>query len=444
MSRTAAGEHALAEATEAEHLAPPTVEAVRRWFPGLAGDEILLDNAGGSQLPRSVIEAIAGYLRNAYVQTGAGYRRSRQAGEVVEAAHAWIERLLGGEGVGRAILGASTTQLCHLLAGCHRRLLRPGDEIVLAECGHEANIGPWLALAEDGAVIRWWRAEDDPTGCPLQALDPLLCPRTKLVCFPHVSNLLGAVVDVAEVTRRAHAAGAKVVVDGVAFAPHRPMDVAAWGCDWYVYSTYKVYGPHMGALFGRHEALAELPSPNHFFIPKERTAYRFELGGVSHEGCAGLLGLRAYLAILAGESSPEGASRSPEELFDPQRGDVARPTVVRAFEHMAELEMPLQRHLVDGLRAIPGLRIVGPDSWGPERVATASVVHSSVPSRAMVAEAHRRGVGIRHGHAYAHRLVEALGLDPEDGVVRLSAVHYSTIEEVDQALLSIRAAVAAA
>jgi len=374
-----------------------------------------------------VIDAISTYLRDSYVQTGAGYDRSRQAGAVVAAAHSMVERLLGAEGIGTAILGASSTQLCHLLAHCYRELLRPGDEIVLAECGHEANIGPWVQLEREGVTIRWWRHGGDPSGCPLPALDALLNARTRLVCFPHVSNLLGGVVDIVEVSRRARAVGARTVVDGVAFVPHRPCDVAAWGCDWYIYSTYKVYGPHMGALFGRHEALAELRPPNHFFIPRSAGAYAFELGGASHEGCAGLLGLRDYLTFLAG--GPEGV-----ESFD-------RAIAVEAFRRMESLERPLQGQLIEGLQAIPGISILGPASWGTERVATVSFVHDRVSSSAIAAEAHRRGVGIRHGHAYAHRLVTLLGLDPADGVVRVSAVHYTSPDEIDRALQAIRSAV---
>jgi len=423
----------VCESTAAQPLsALPDLAAIRRCFPGLVGDDVLLDNAGGAQVPLPVIDAIGGYLRRRYVQTGAGYARSREAGSVVSAAHAWIERLLGGEGAGLAILGASTTQLCHLLARSMGRRLSRGDEIVLAECGHEANIGPWLELERDGIVIRWWRADGDSFGCPLPALDALLSSRTRLVCLPQVSNLLGGVVDVAEVTRRAHAAGAQVVVDGVAFAPHRPCDLSAWGCDWYLFSTYKVYGPHMGVLFGSHHRLAELHPPNHFFIPREAGAYAFELGGACHEGCAGLLGLGAYLTFLAG-GAPASAL---EELPD-------RAVVRSAFERMAALEMPIQRQLIEGLRSIEGISIIGPDTFGPERVSTVSFVHDRVPAREIAAEAHRRGIGIRHGHAYAYRLVRALGLDPADGVVRISAVHYTASEEIDRALVAVGAAVGA-
>ncbi|MFO0874800.1 MAG: aminotransferase class V-fold PLP-dependent enzyme [Phycisphaerales bacterium] len=413
--------------------------AIRAHFPGLAGDTVVLDNAGGSQVPGVVIEAIATYFRESYVQLNAGYPRSIRATQTVRDAHAWINRLMNGSRVGETILGPSSTQLCHMLAGCHAKVLRPGDEIVIAECGHEANIGPWLALADRGVRLRWWHVDDDPFGCPLASLEPLLNSRTHLVCFPHVSNLLGGIVDVERVTRLAHEHGAKVVVDGVAFAPHRAIDVEAWGCDWYVWSTYKVYGPHMGALFGRAEALAELTGPNHFFIPRESIPYKFEVGGASHEGCAGLVALEPYLAALIGQPVPARPADLPDGGAAPPLLD--RAGIEAAFEHMTLLELPLQRRLIDGLASIRGVRLLGPTSHGAERVATVSFVHPRVPSRSIAAFANKRNIGFRSGHMYAYRLCEALGIDPLDGVVRISAAHYNTIEEIDLAVQAVRDAV---
>ncbi len=409
----------------------PPLAAIRAHFPSLGGKTLLLDNAGGSQVPVGVADAIRRYMLNDYVQLGAGYDVSARATKNVDDAHAFINQVMNGERSGATLLGPSTTQLCHMLAGCYRRLLRPGDEIIVAECGHESNIGAWLALTDIGVRIRWWNVGDDPTGCPLDALDDLLGPRTRLVCFTHVSNLLGGIVDVAEVARRAHSVGARVVVDGVAYAAHRAIDVDAWGCDWYVYSTYKVYGPHMAALFGRHEALDELTGPNHFFIPRDRIPYKFELGGASHEGCAGLLALRDYLAFLAGSDATGRAAAPSDE----------RATIERAFEAMTELELPLQRRLVEGLVAIPGIRVLGPTTVGPERVATVSVVHDRVSAAAIAAAAHARGVGFRNGHMYAYRLCESLGVDLADGVVRISAVHYNTLDEIDRAVDAVKSAV---
>jgi cysteine desulfurase family protein (TIGR01976 family) len=400
--------------------AVPTVEEIRARFPALRTPWALLENAGGSQVPREVADAIRAHMLKRYVQLGAGYPMSVAATETVDRAHAFIEELMGGAGAGRAILGPSTTQLCHMLAGCIAKTIRPGDEIVLAETAHEANAGPWLALERCGATIRWWRCDRDAMELTLDGLDAVLSPRTRIVAFPHVSNLLGGILDVAEITRRAHAAGARVVVDGVAFAPHRLMSVAAWDVDWYVYSTYKVFGPHMAALHGRHDAIAELEGPNHFFIPRDKVPYVFELGGASHEGCAGLLALARYLAWL-------GDGRDAETID--------RAGIERAFARIVELELPLQRRLVEGLADAPSLRLVGSRATGvDQRVPTASVLpHGERPSE-LVARAHANGVAIRFGHMYAYRLCEALGIAVDEGVVRVSAVHYNTVDEIDRAI----------
>ncbi len=403
----------------------------------------LLENAGGSQVPLEVADAIRAYMLNSYVQLGAGYPMSDVATRTVDAAHEVVNTLFNGTRVGKAVLGASSTQLIHVVSGCAADRIAPGDEIVIAETGHEANIGPWLRLARAGAVIRWWKVDPDLQDCPIDALDALLTPRTKWVVFPHVSNLLGAIVDVQAITRKAHAVGARVFVDGVAFAPHRAMDVERWGVDWYVYSTYKVYGPHMGALFGTHEAIAELEGPNHFFIPRDQVPYKFELGGACHEGCAAIVALTGYLRFLAGESEGAGArasscasgdaranSSAVPDISQPAAG-LTRAEVDAAFARMTALELPLQAQLVAGIAANPALRLVGPATVGEnDRVPTVSFVHRSMHPSQVVARAHAAGAAIRSGHMYAYRLCQALGIDTAEGVVRASAVHYNTPAEV--------------
>ncbi len=394
-------------------------------------------------MPLEVADAIRAYMLNSYVQLGAGYPMSDVATRTVDAAHEVVNTLFNGTRVGKAVLGASSTQLIHVVSGCAADRIAPGDEIVIAETGHEANIGPWLRLARAGAVIRWWKVDPDLQDCPIDALDALLTPRTKWVVFPHVSNLLGAIVDVQAITRKAHAVGARVFVDGVAFAPHRAMDVERWGVDWYVYSTYKVYGPHMGALFGTHEAIAELEGPNHFFIPRDQVPYKFELGGACHEGCAAIVALTGYLRFLAGESEGAGArasscasgdaranSSAVPDISQPAAG-LTRAEVDAAFARMTALELPLQAQLVAGIAANPALRLVGPATVGEnDRVPTVSFVHRSMHPSQVVARAHAAGAAIRSGHMYAYRLCQALGIDTAEGVVRASAVHYNTPAEV--------------
>jgi len=391
-------------------------ERIRAQFPALAGDTMYLENAGGSQVPVVVADSIRDYMLTSYVQLGAGYPLSLRATEIVDEAHDFVRLMMNGK-EGEVILGSSTSALLQMIAGCYAQVLKPGSEIVVAQTGHEANVGPWKMLERHGFTLRWWEMDPADYTCPLSDLEYLLSDRTALVAFPHVSNLLGEIVDIEAITSLAHEAGARVVVDGVAYAPHRAIDVSAWNVDWYAYSTYKVYGPHMAALWGRRDALAELPGPNHFFVPDDDLPYKFEVGGPNHEGCAGICGLRDYLAFVVGEADPRALDR---------------PAIERAFEIMTACELPLQARLIEYLRSREDVRIVGPTETGDSRVGTISFVHDSKSSAEITAAVDRSGIGIRHGHMYAYHLCEAAGLDPEDGVVRASLVHYNTLEEIER------------
>jgi len=392
-------------------------DAVRAHFPALAGDTILFENAGGSQVPVCVADAVRDYMLTTYVQLGGQYDLSRRCGTVVRDAHSFVNQLFNGRGIGEVILGASCTELVHRIANTYAGTIEPGDEIIITDLGHEANVGAWDRLSRRGATVKTWSVDPGTMTVSIEALDELLSERTRLVAFPQVSNLFGEIIDVPAITAKCHDYGARVMVDSVAFAPHRAMDVRAWDVDWCVYSTYKVFGPHMGALYGKCEAFAELEGPNHFFIPNDELPRKFEPGGVSHEGCAGLLALREYLNVLAAQ---------------PADDDCGRTTIERAFDTMTALELPVQQRLIDWLNQREDMRIIGPAHGRMERVATISFIHATMSSREVAAAVCERGIAIKHGHLYSYRLCERLGIEPEDGVIRASMAHYNTVEEVDR------------
>jgi cysteine desulfurase family protein (TIGR01976 family) len=424
----------------------PSLEQIRAQFPALSRSTAFLDNAGGSHLPRCVIDAMTRYIAENYVQLGGDYPESLAATENVAGAHDMVKLLLNAHAVGEVVLAQSTTALCHLLASCYAQAPRPDrNEIVVCTAGHEANIGAWMKLAERGWVVREWRAERDTPGDTRGAtqgswrilphtLRDLLSERTRLVTFPHVSNILGEIVDAAEVAAMAHSVGAKVVCDGVAYVPHRAPDVQRLGVDWYVYSTYKVYGPHAAALFGTREAFAELEGPNHHFIPRDRVPYKFELGGVNHESCAAINGLWDYLCFLAGEASLP--ARSPSTITRD------RAIIERAFGAMKKLELVMQSMLIDWLCSRRDLKIIGPAHSGPSRVPTISFVVAGRSSRELATRANRDGLAIRYGHFYSKRLIDSTGLEPDDGVVRVSLVHYSSPAEVTRLIAWLERALA--
>lgn len=388
---------------------------LRSQFPALGSGFVFLENAGGSQVPSCVADAMHRYMTSTYVQLGASYDISQRSTQTVDDAHAFVNRFMNGEGIGQVVLGPSSTQLVTMLAECYSRKLRPGDQVVICETAHEANAGPWEKLERFGIVLKTWKVDPISCQCSLEDLRALMTDRTRLVAFPHVSNLLGEIVDVAAITQLVHEYGARVVVDGVAYAPHRAIDVKAWDVDWYFYSTYKVFGPHMGALFGKTEAFAEIEGPNHFFLPVD--AYKFELGGANHEGCAGLVALQDYLALVADA---------------PRTGMIERSTVEAAWEKMERLEIPLHQRLCEYLEGCQKVKLVGPRANGPERVGTVSFTHSTLRPTQIVPEVDKAGIGIRWGHMYAYRLCKALGVDTNEGVVRVSMVHYNAPGEIEQ------------
>lgn len=430
--------------------AVPTVPhhaGLRRWFPALTGPRVFLENAGGSQVPGLVAAAMASYMTSAYVQLGAGYAESDLADAVVDGAHVLAERLVGAADSGRVALGPSTSQLVAMLAGALAHRIAPGDEIVVMQAGHEANLGPWVRLAEaTGAHLRWWTLDPQSGESRLDDLAALLGPRTKVVAAVHVSNLLGHALDAAALSQLVHERSpARVVLDGVAYAPHRALDAAAWGVDFYVYSTYKVFGPHMAVLFGRHEAWAELHSPYHFFIDAHDVPHAFEVGGANHESCAGLLALAPYLAELAAVQRGATPSDPPDDaptmpwLLE-RAAALTRRDITDAFTLMEACERPLQQRLLSWLGTRPEARVLGRSQDGPERMPTVAFVVPGRRSSELAAAAHAKGIALRHGHNYAHRLVTALGVDPEQGPVRISAVHYNTPAEVERAIAALDAA----
>eukprot|EP00884_Botryococcus_braunii_P011980 jgi/Botrbrau1/20783/Bobra.0156s0014.1 len=422
---------ALSEVTERARAAFP-------YFNPSRNNPIFMENAGGSQAATCVVDAMCDYMRDTYVQLGAEYELSRRATATVDRAHRVVHDMMGAGEAGQVVLGPSSSQLYANVADAYRRakVVGPGDEIVVQESGHEANIGPWVRLAEaTGATLIWWRfLRQPPFSSPISDLEALLSPRTKVVAMSHVSNLLGEVADlpaIVELLRRQEAGGQPphLCVDGVAYAPHLAMDVAAWGVHWYGFSLYKTYGPHMAALYGSTEALAavETGAPNHYFLPRTKAQYAFELGGVAHEAAAGVAALPQYFALLA------GALQDAEE-------ELGRNLVEGAFGNIADMEQPLQDRLLDYLRSKPGVTIVGPPVGGRgRRVPTISFVVRDKSSADVAKAMVDRGVAVRNGHNYAHRL--ALGLtqagvchDPEDGVVRVSMLHYNTISEVEHVI----------
>jgi cysteine desulfurase family protein (TIGR01976 family) len=407
----------MATATRRDEPAPTLDPAwVRAQFPALAGDWVLMDNAGGSAPLAPVIDRIAEFMSRWPVQLGATYGASAEAGERLADARRDLAGLLaagGGEPPTpeELVVASSTTELMQRLARAIGADLGPGDEIVVTEVDHEANISPWRRLAERGVGIREWPLNRDSQRLEPADLVPLLNERTRLVCFTHASNLLGEVTPVAEITALAHEHGARVVVDGVAYAPHRPLAVRQWGVDFYAFSLYKVYGPHCALLYGRREHLDRLPNLNHSFYRREDVPGKLEPGAYPYELIYGAGAVPAYF----------------DELGRRAGGADAR---TAAYAAIRSHEARLTALLLDYLDGRTGATVCGQPRTSPARLPTVSFKVAGRVSSAIPPVCDRAGIGIRWGHFYAPRLVDALGLTDRDGVVRVSLVHYNTAAEV--------------
>jgi len=396
---------------------------IRAEFPALDSDTVFLDNAGGSQVLRRVAERIHDYLLRDNVQLGASYRASRQAGERVLAARRAVAELVNAPADDEIVLGPSTTALIATLVEALRPEMRPGDEVVVTESDHEANIGSWERLAQVGVTVRVWRVDVESLGLRIEDLDPLLGPRTRWIAMTQASNVLGSVNPVAEVARRAHAVGARLCVDAVAYAPHRLVDVQACGADAVVFSFYKVFGPHQAVLWIRRDLLLSLPSLNHFFISRDVIPYKLQRGNVNYElsyGCAGIID---YLRDVGNELGAAGDGRALMQA---------------AFDAFALHEDDLAEQVLSWLRDRRGVRIIGlPSVRAAERVPTISFVVEGRMSEAIVSRVDEHGIGIRFGDFYARRLIEALGLQRHGGVVRASIAHYNTADEIRRLLIAL-------
>ena len=395
------------------------LNSIREQFPGLVGDWVFLDNAGGTQVAKHVVDNINDYLFNTNVQLGASYSISQQSGSRVDQSQQRWTQAINAKHTEEVIFGSSTTALLQNLSKSLVQTFKPGDEVIVTNCDHEANIGPWVNMVRSGIVVKIWSINPDSYKLELDDLDSLMTDKTKLVAFTHVSNILGTINPVQEITKFIHERGSMVCVDGVAYAPHRLIDVQLWDVDFYVFSMYKVYGPHYSLLYGKREILSELPGINHYFIGKNEVPYKLQPGNVNYEltyGCAGVLD---YF----------------DDIYTKHFDDASLPLhskLNKVFDLIAQYEEELSTLLINFLTQKHGIRIIGknlPDS--SERVPTVSFIVKDSKSSEIPLMVDNYKVGIRWGDFYARRLIDDLGLSDNDGVIRISAVHYNTIAEIE-------------
>jgi cysteine desulfurase family protein (TIGR01976 family) len=397
---------------------PLDLTFVRSQFPALADGFAYFDNAGGTVVLQSVADRVRDYLLTSSVQTGASYAHSQRAVAMLTAARARIATMVGVTRPEEIVIGPSSTVLGQFLARAMLSRLKPGDEVVVTAFDHESNIGQWRWLERFGIVLRTWGLDRETFEIDLDQLDAVMTEKTKLVAVTHVSNILGTVNPIAEIARRVHARGAEIVVDGVAFAPHRLIDFAALDVDFYFFSFYKTYGPHLAALCGKYDKLLELDGLYHYFYEKDRVPMKLEPGNANYELIWGTAGIVDYLEQLGG-----GAGRQ---------------SLVKAFEDISAHEATLSTRLLAYLNQRKDVRVVGRTSGAAaDRVPTIAFKVADRDSREIVLEVDKADIGIRYGDFHSRGLIETLGLAGNSGAVRVSMVHYNTIDEVDRLIYAL-------
>ena len=417
-------------------------EGIRVRFPALraAGDrEIFFDNAAGAQVPDEVVEAVRDHLVVRNVQRGGRYSRSREVDAAIEESRALLAAFLNAESASEIVFGLNSTSLIRMVAESLKPALRGGDRVVVTQLDHEANVGPWLRLESSGITPLVWKVRGAEAVLETDDLRALLASAggpVRLVALPLASNATGHIVDVASAARLARDAGALTFVDAVHFAPHGPIDVRALGADFLAFSGYKIFGPHVGFLWGRPEAFRALAPAREFFIPGE-APYAFEGGTQAYEGIAGMAGAMRYLASLGASGFDQTSTGSgASSTSAPQ----ARPALARGMSQIRTHEIGLARTMLHALREMPGLRILGESD--PERAAaripTFSFRIDGVAPAGIVERLAANGIHARDGHMYAPRLIEAAGIDPATGVCRVSLCHYNTPGEIDAFATALR------
>jgi len=393
------------------------VEQVRAAFPALQDDFIFFDNAAGAQSPRTVLDAVAYHLLHRNVQRGGRYRHSQEVDSAIAQARASVALLVNARHPDEISFGMNATSFMRLISIAIGQSLRDRREIIVTDLDHEANIAVWLALAREGAEIVWWHFRDDGRLHP-EDLEKLLSPHTRIVACTLASNAIGSILDIADVCRRAHAAGAEVFVDAVHYGPHGPIDVQAFNCDYLVCSGYKIFSPHMGFLWGRRETLNALPTFREDFVP-DTTPAKLEIGTYIYENVAGMDAVVRYLEGLGRHVNPAVTSR--------------RAALVAATEAIREYEAQLSRAMLDVL-ASANATVYGLTAHNQisQRTPTLCFNLPGIPPAKVTEELAKQNIGVRDGHMYSPRLIKRLGLTQESGAVRASLVHYNTVEEVKQ------------
>ncbi len=392
------------------------VASARAQFPSLHqpnGEGVLpvfFDNPAGTQVPQRVIDAVSGYYLTANANSGGAFATSQRSDAMVTQTRERLQRFLNAPRADEIVIGANMTTLNFALSRALAQTLNAGDEIVLTRMDHDANVSPWRRIAEDrGLTVQYVDIHEADCTLDRASLEGALSERTKIVATVHASNAVGTINPIRQIAELAHAVGALYVVDAVQSAPHIPLDVQAFGCDFLLCSAYKFFGPHAGIMWGRHDLLASLPAYK-VRPAKDKPPYRWETGTPAFELIAGIGAALDYLDSIGG---------------------------VGAF---VEYERELVAHLIEGLQQIDGLRIYGitDSAKYDQRVPTVVFTHARYTPHEIAAHLAAQQIYVWDGDYYAVEIMARLG-HADNGMVRVGLAHYNTHDEIDRLVEALRA-----
>jgi cysteine desulfurase family protein (TIGR01976 family) len=399
--------------------------AVRKQFPALAKSingqrSVFLDGPGGTQVPQCVIEAVSNYYANNNANSGGAFPTSIATDAIVAEARSAMSDLLGCNS-DEIVFGANMTTLTFALSRAFGKTLTAGDKVLTTQLDHDANVAPWKALEEKGVIVESVAVHQSACTLDLDDFARKLTKRTKLVAIGFASNAVGTINDVARIVKMSHDAGALVYVDAVHYAPHGPIDVKALDCDFLACSPYKFFAPHMGTVYGKREHLARL-QPYKVRPSDPKSPGCWETGTQNFEAMAGLVSAIEYLATIGGAAGGETNSR--------------RSKLISAMKLIRDYERTLSERMVAGLLELKGLSFYGisdPSQFDNRTPTFGFNINGHDPGK-VAKHLADNGIFVWDGNFYALQLTELLGLEGKGGMVRVGAVHYNTVEEIDRCL----------
>ena len=404
------------------------LDYVKAQFPAfsdpLSAKWSFFENAGGSYVPSNVIEHLNNFMTSTKVQPYAEFDTSEIAGKNMDKATELFAKMINAK-KNEIIIGSSTTMNIYVLSNALKHFLNPGDEIIVTNQDHEANIGAWRKLENVGVIIKEWKLNPENGELEIENLKKILSDKTKIVAVTHCSNIVGSINDIKLIAKLVHSYNAYIIADGVSYAPHGFPDVKDLDVDFYTFSLYKTYGPHLGLLYGKEEILKKLPNQNHEFL-EGQVPYTLNPGGPNHEELSCLVGIYEYFNNLYNHHFSD-------------KIDSIRKKIEKINEIITNHEELIANPFLEYLNSRKDIRLIGKKKIeNKNRAPTIAFKFNDYSSKKISNKLVNNGIATRNDNFYAWRCLNALGIDTNDGVIRISMVHYNTHEDVDKLIQAVK------